>query len=157
MAKVFKVNAPDTIWDVSHFCLMCSENLEYLGRFVNAKTHEVYPGDIISFEGKFYTTETATSSGMSSYTEDDGTWTTVISPFECFFPPVGYIPLEKCAIRIELWDTRINDEGRIGEWAYLAEEVPEARKLVRTHPNADFTIQILGIDVRMEDFINPIW
>lgn len=157
MTKDFKVTSSKPIENPEEFCRMCHEGLTYVGQFVDSASHEVYRGSIIEYKGQYFSTEEAGMPGMCSCTESDGTHTTTLSLFETNFKPFTAIRLENCVIRVEEWNTAIDDEGYIGYWAFPETQFTEARELVKAKENSDLTIKVHGMEVTIQSFLHPKW
>lgn len=150
-ARVFEVTGKAAIFDMEKFCRLNGE-LTYIGRFANKETSEVIQGTIIQYKGEFYTTEIPFRSGIGSGPADkNGMVTTSVELFKTDYIPEECKPVSDCPIRINIWDTAIDDEGPIGCYAFYDNQLEEAKEVVNN--NKDVDIFVDGVQVNRTNFL----
>ncbi len=151
MAIVFELKGKEAIFDMKEFCRLKDE-LTYIGRFANKETSKVLQGTIIQYDGKFYTNEVPFRAGVGSSPADEkGMVITSVELFDTDYVPEECKPLSDCPIRIDIWDTAIDDEGPIGSYAFYETQLEEAKEVVNS--NKDVDIFIDGVQVAKKDFL----
>ncbi|MCI8470842.1 MAG: hypothetical protein HFJ35_05145 [Clostridia bacterium] len=149
MAIVFEVTGKKEIIDMKEFCRL-KEELTYVGEFANKETSEIIQGTIIQYDGKFYTNEDFLRSGVSWHSKD-GMVTTSVELFKTDYIPEECKPVSDCPIRINIWDTAIDDEGPIGCYAFYDNQLEEAKEVVNN--NKDVDIFVDGVQVNRTNFL----
>lgn len=151
MAILFELKGKEAIFDMKEFCRLKDE-LTYIGRFANKETSKVIQGTIIQYDGKFYSNEEPFRSGVGSSPADvEGMITTSVELFKTDYIPEECKPLSDCPIRIDIWDTAIDDEGPIGSYAFYDNQLEEAKKVVNS--NEDVDIFIDGVQIAKKVFL----
>lgn len=151
MGIVFEVKEKKAIFDMKEFCRI-KEELTYVGRFANKETSEIIQGTIIQYKGKYYTNEVFLQAGVScSPADDEGMITTSVSLFEIDFVPEECKKIDDCPIRIDIWNTAIDDEGPISSYAFYENQLEEAKEVVNSHKDVD--IRIDGVKIAREKFL----
>ena len=149
MAIVFEVTGKEEILDMKEFCRL-KEELTYVGEFANKETSEIIQGTIIQYDGKFYTNEDFLRSGVSWHSKN-GMVTTSVQLFKTSYVPEECKPVEDCPIRINIWDTKIDDEGPIDCYAFYDNQLEEAKEIV--NKNKDVDIFVDGVQVNRTNFL----
>ena len=152
MALLFELTGKEEISDMKEFCRR-KEELTYVGEFANKETSKVIQGTIIQYDGKFYTTELPRVSGIFfAPAKEKGMVTTTVSLFEA----KDYVPekcksISDCPILINIWDTKLDDEGPIYSFAFSDDQLAEARNILNIYEDVD----IFKGDVKIsrEDFL----
>lgn len=151
MAIVFELKGKEAIFDMKEFCRLKDE-LTYVGQFANKETSKVIQGTIIQYNGKFYTNEVPFRAGVSSSPADEkGMITTSVELFETDYVPEECKPVSDCPIRIDIWDTAIDDEGPIGRYAFYDNQLEEAKEVVNNNEDVDICIE--GVQIAKKDFL----
>ncbi len=151
MSILFELKGKKAIFNMEEFCRLKDE-LTYVGRFANKKTSKVIQGTIIQYNGIFYTTEIPLLSGVdSSPADEDGMVITSVELFESEYVPEECKPLNDCPILINIWNTRIDDEGPICSYAFYSDQLEKAKEIV--NDNKDVSIFINGVRIATKNFL----
>lgn len=152
MAITFEVTAKEAIFDMKEFCRLKDE-LTYIGQFADKETSKVISGTIIQYNGTFYSTELPDLSGVSARTADtEGMVTTTVSLFKTNeYAPEKCKLVSDCPIRIDIWNTHIDDEGAICSYAFYSDQLAEAKEVVNN--NKDVDIFFDGKKITREEFL----
>lgn len=150
MAILFELKGKEAIFDMKEFCRLKNE-LTYIGQFANKETSKVIQGTIIQYDGKFYTNEVPGRAGVSSSADKKGMVTTSVELFETDYVPEECKPLSDCPIRIDIWDTAIDDEGPIASYAFYDNQLEEAKEVVNNNKDVDIFIE--GVQIAKKDFL----
>lgn len=151
MAIVFELKGKEAISDVKEFCRL-KDGLTYIGRYADKETSEVIQGEIVQYGGKFYSDEMPFHSGFGcSPADSEGMVTTSLELFDVDYVPGDCKPLGDCPIRINVWNTAIDDEGPIACYAFYGNQLEEAKNVVRS--NDDVDIFVSGKETDKKDFL----
>lgn len=152
MTMTFELTGNEAIFDMEKFCRLRG-GLTYIGQFSNKNTSKVIPGTIIQYGGEFYTTELLGISGTASFPADaKGMVTTSVTLFETDeYVPEECKSLSDCSIRIDIWNTDIDDEGPIESYAFYSDQLAEAKEVMNS--NKDVDIFFDGKPITREEFL----
>lgn len=141
MKKYFKMeyvgvneSVDNMIMSIEEFCRLRNKDLNFLGRFVDKKTRIRYD-NVVKYKEKFYNAYI-----VGWHIRREKMITDIQFSLLKDFETGTYMKIREDSIIIDVWNTKIEKDTPIMYYAFVAEDIEEAKKAVEKEQDIDIWI-----------------